>query len=119
MPRPDAGAGAGDDDHGIAEIEAAHARCLSFALLHVSTPSTYKSAAHQAPYCSSLTCSIQSTTLPSRASWMARCVIEVVRVAPCQCFSPGGNQTTSPGSTSSTGPPQVCTHPRPDMTINV
>ena len=26
--------------------------------------------------------------------------------APCQCFSPGGNQMTSPGRISSTGPPQ-------------
>jgi hypothetical protein len=25
------------------------------------------------------------------------CVIAVAGVAPCQCFSPGGNQTTSPG----------------------
>ncbi len=28
---------------------------------------------------------------------MAMCVIAVVGAAPCQCFSPGGNQTTSPG----------------------
>jgi hypothetical protein len=26
---------------------------------------------------------------------MAKCVIAVVGVAPCQCFSPGGNQTTT------------------------
>jgi hypothetical protein len=62
---------------------------------------------------------VQSTTLPFGASWMAICVIAVVGVAPCQCFSPGGNQTTSPGRISSTGPPQACTHPRPDVTINV
>jgi hypothetical protein len=29
---------------------------------------------------------------------MARCVIAVVGEAPCQCFSPGGNHTTSPGN---------------------
>src|SRR2546429_5259266 len=45
-------------------------------------------------YCSSVTCSIQSTTLPSSASWMATCVMAVVGAAPCQCFSPGGDQTT-------------------------
>jgi hypothetical protein len=28
---------------------------------------------------------------------MAMCVMAVVGVAPCQCFSPGENQTTSPG----------------------
>src|SRR5262245_38584901 len=39
-------------------------------------------------YCSSLTFSIQSTALPLRRSWMAICVIAVVAVAPCQCFSP-------------------------------
>jgi hypothetical protein len=32
----------------------------------------------------------------------------VVAVAPCQCFSPGGNQITSPGRISSIGPPQRC-----------
>ena len=28
---------------------------------------------------------------------MAMCVMAVVGAAPCQCFSPGGNQITSPG----------------------
>ena len=32
---------------------------------------------------------------------MAMCVIAVVGAAPCQCFSPGRNQTTSPGRISS------------------
>src|SRR3954454_2920102 len=27
---------------------------------------------------------------------MAMCIIAFVGVAPCQCFKPGGNQTTSP-----------------------
>jgi hypothetical protein len=27
----------------------------------------------------------------------------IIAVAPCQCFSPGGNQTTSPGRISSIG----------------
>ena len=38
---------------------------------------------------------------------MAMCVIAMVGDAPCQCFSPGGNQTTSPGRISSTGPPRA------------
>src|SRR5437660_10463785 len=50
---------------------------------------------------------------------MATCVIAVVGEAPCQCFSPGANHTTSPGRISSIGPPQRCAHPRPDVTINV
>src|SRR5579871_581796 len=47
------------------------------------------------------------------------CVIAVVGVAPCQCFSPGGNQTTSPGRISSIVPSHRCAHPQPDVTINV
>src|SRR4030088_668878 len=50
---------------------------------------------------------------------MAMCVIAVVEVAPCQCFSPGGHHTTSPGRISSFGPPSLCTHPHPDVTISV
>src|SRR5207253_2126746 len=50
---------------------------------------------------------------------MATCVIAVVGEAPCQCFSPGANHTTSPGRISSIGPPQRCAHPSPDVTINV
>src|SRR5438552_18809163 len=49
---------------------------------------------------------------------MAICVNAVVGVAPCQCFSLGGNQTTSPGRISSIGPSQLCARPRPDVTIN-
>src|SRR5207245_4474580 len=70
-------------------------------------------------YWASLTFSIQSTFLPLSDSVMAICVIAVVAVAPCQCFSPGGNQTTSPGRISSIGPPSHCTQPRPDVTIRV
>src|SRR6266851_125886 len=47
------------------------------------------------------------------------CVIAVVFEAPCQCFSPGSNQTTSPGRISSTGPPHFCTLPTPEVTISV
>src|SRR5437016_12074722 len=47
-------------------------------------------------YCSPLTFSIQLTTLPSSSSWMARCDNALSGVAPCQCFSPGGQETTSP-----------------------
>ena len=45
--------------------------------------------------------------LAVQRSWMAMCVIAVVGAAPCQCFSPGGNQTTSPGRISSIGPPSL------------
>src|SRR5919197_889975 len=79
----------------------------------------FYSALSPARYCSSLTFSIQSTTLPSSASWMAICVMAVVGVAPCQCFSPGGHQTTSTGRISSLGPPSLCTHPHPDVMISV
>src|SRR5207245_8259732 len=50
---------------------------------------------------------------------MAMCVMAVVAVAPCQCFSFGGHQTTSPGRISAFGPPSLCTHPHPDVTIRV
>lgn len=50
---------------------------------------------------------------------MAICVIAVVAVAPCQCFSPGANQMTSPGRISSTGPSSRCTQPQPAVTINI
>ena len=50
---------------------------------------------------------------------MAMWVMAVVGVAPCQCFSPGANQTTSPGRISSTGPPSRCTQPQPAVTIRV
>ena len=70
-------------------------------------------------YSSLVTFSIHSTDLPFDASWMAMWVIAVVSVAPCQCFSPGENQITSPGRISSIGPSQRCAQPRPDVTINV
>src|SRR5215208_1898226 len=76
-------------------------------------------SARSARPCSSPTCSIQSTALPSSASWMAMWVIAVVGDAPCQCFSPGSNQTTSPGRISSIGPPSRCARPRPKVTISV
>ena len=41
-------------------------------------------------------------------------VIAVVGDAPCQCFSPGGIQMTSPGRISSIGPPHRCARPAPD-----
>src|SRR5438093_13671942 len=50
---------------------------------------------------------------------MAMCVMAVVAVAPCQCFSPGGNQTTSPGRMCSIGPPQLWARPQPAVTIRV
>jgi len=70
-------------------------------------------------YSPSVTFSIHSTIFPSRPSWIAICVIAVTGEAPCQCFSPGPNPTTSPGRTSSTGPPSRCTQPNPAVTISV
>src|SRR6266403_5829467 len=50
---------------------------------------------------------------------MAMCVMDVFGAAPCQCFSSGAIQTTSPGRMSSTGPPLRCTRPTPAVTTNV
>lgn len=50
---------------------------------------------------------------------MAICVMEVVTVAPCQCFSPAEIQIVSPGRISSIDPPQRCTRPQPAVTIRV
>src|SRR5579864_1347489 len=50
---------------------------------------------------------------------MAMCVIAVVGAAPCQCFSPGAIDTTSPGRISSIGPPARATRPAPAITISV
>ena len=73
----------------------------------------------QDAYWSSVTCSSQSTVLPSSFSWMAMWVMAVVGAAPCQCFSPGANQMTSPGRISSMGPPQRWARPQPDVTMSV
>src|SRR5579863_254916 len=43
----------------------------------------------------------------------------VVGDAPCQCFSFGGIQTTSPPLISGTLPPNVCTRPQPETTNKV
>src|SRR5213594_2644070 len=92
---------------------------LNHADLHLGNTLPYAPLLERPSYCSSLTFSIQSTVLPLRCSRMAMCVIAVLEVAPCQCFSPGGHQTTSPGRISSFGPPSLCTHPHPDVTIRV
>src|SRR4051812_42576588 len=42
-----------------------------------------------------------------------------VEEAPCQCFSPAANHTTSPGLISSTGPPSFCAQPTPAVTTRV
>ena len=47
-------------------------------------------------YCSSVTCSIQSTGEPLSFSCMAMWLMAVVALAPCQCFSPGKKYTISP-----------------------
>src|SRR6516164_6752671 len=72
-----------------------------------------------ARYSSSLTFSSQSTTLPSSASWIAIWLMPVVAVPPCQCFSRGGQTTTSPARISRLGPPPHCTQPQPAVTINL
>src|ERR1700716_4232909 len=46
-------------------------------------------------------------------------VMPLLGDAPCQCFSPGGIQTTSPGRISRTGPPLVWTRPTPETTYRV
>ena len=46
-------------------------------------------------------------------SWMAMWVMAVVGAAPCQCFSPGAKETTSPGRISSIGPPRAAPGPSP------
>src|SRR6266478_4858539 len=50
---------------------------------------------------------------------MAMCVMAVAGAAPCQCFSLGANEITSPGRISSTGPPSRCARPQPAVTIRV
>ncbi len=90
-------------------------QCTSCSVPQKNIPSPL----HRLWYCSSVTCSIQSTTLPSSFSWIAMCVTDVVGDAPCQCFSPGSNHTTSPGRISSIAPPSRCTHPAPAVTIRV
>ncbi len=72
----------------------------------VIAPRRLGSAAPATPYCSSVTFSIQVTLLPSVAPVRARWVIALVGEAPCQCFTPGGHCTTSPGWISCTGLPQ-------------
>src|SRR5882672_4513981 len=86
--------------------------------LRFSISSSY-AALEPALYCSSVTFSIQSTALPSSRSTIAMCVMAVVAVAPCQCSSPGGHQTTSPGRIFLIGPPRLWTRPQPAVTIRV
>ena len=50
---------------------------------------------------------------------MEICVMGLLLAAPCQCLTSGGNQTTSPGRTSCTGPFHSCTNPLPEVTISV
>src|ERR1041385_6256 len=71
------------------------------------------------PYCWSVTFSIQTAVSPSSASEMAIWLMAVVGVAPCQCFTPGGIQTISPGRISCFGPLSQFTQPQPDTTISV
>src|SRR5438445_1253620 len=97
------------------------ARCIQNGSSHALSllERLYLRSSAGAWYCSSLTFSIQSTTLPWRCSWIAMWVMAVVGVAPCQCFSPGGHQMPSPGRITLTGPPQLCTSPQPAVMIGV
>ena len=74
-----------------------------FALLHCRSPSE----SGQAPYCVVADLLHPVDGLAVERSWMAMWVMAVVGAAPCQCFSPGANQTTSPGRISSIGPPRA------------
>ena len=49
--------------------------CLHGLALNVCVRFRFAQRADQPRYCSSVTCSSQSTTLPSRRSWMAMCVL--------------------------------------------
>src|ERR671916_2988318 len=49
---------------------------------------------------------------------MATCVIAVVGAAPCQCLTPAGIHTTSPGRISYRGPCHRCTRPTPAVTTS-
>src|SRR5712691_5010732 len=46
-------------------------------------------------------------------------IIPLVGEPPCQCFSPGGIQTTSPALISRIGPPLLWTRPTPEITYSV
>ena len=50
---------------------------------------------------------------------MATCVRAVAAVAPCQCFTSGGIQITSPLLIAWGGCPACCTQPWPSVTISV
>ena len=50
-----------------------------------------------------------------KMTWLA---LAVFGLAPCQCLTPGGHQSTSPGRISSMGPPQHWVQPSPAVTIN-
>src|SRR3954452_17606677 len=50
---------------------------------------------------------------------MAIWLMAVVAVAPCQCFSPGGQTTTSPARISRLGPSWHFTQPQPAVTISL
>lgn len=72
------------------------------------------------PYCSLLTSSIHSTDFPSSDSAIAiRLMPTVVGLAPCQCLTPGGIHTTSPGQISWTESPHFCTRPTSAVTMSV
>src|ERR1700760_4213295 len=47
------------------------------------------------------------------------CTMPVVGAPPCQCFSPGGIQITSPALISLTGWPWVWKRPTPEITYSV
>src|SRR5262249_28247050 len=70
-----------------------------------------------AEYSSSVTCSRHDATFPSSSTcWSARCVINRVAVAPCQCSSPGSKNTLSPGRMTAPGPPRRWHRPAPSTT---
>src|SRR3954470_8162099 len=75
------------------------------------------------PYSASVTRSPHSVSGPScpsaRPSQMARWVMKRSGVAPCQCHSPGGHHTVSPGCRTTTSPPRDWVRPMPSVTCRV
>src|SRR2546421_10908733 len=67
-------------------------------------------------YSASVTCSPQVNSMSlSSVCWMARWVMKVSRVAPCQCHTPGSVMAKSPAWMWVMGPPRSAISPVPSM----
>src|SRR5262249_57584306 len=77
-------------------------------------------AGRVAPYSLSVTSSPHWVSAPSSgASQMARWVMKCSGAAPCQCHSPGGVRTVSPGRITITPSARETTRPMPSVTCRV